>query len=162
MDPTFKDPVYPTVSPSLMKPEWSDLSQFKFNPAFSLGPEYDQYTKECLDWIPDASVLLDDYDEEPATSAAPQPPTKRSKLSLNRRGKPGCLSAVVVAPLKETTNTVARFATPVTSPERKKAAKGVITVNTEASTRWAIKKNSTLGLLIAPLLTRKILFHLIC
>ena len=48
-----------------MKPEWSDLSRFKFNPAFSLGPEYDEDINECLDWMPDESVL---FDEEPATS----------------------------------------------------------------------------------------------
>ena len=82
MDPTFNpDPsdlyFYPVVSPSLMKPEWSDLSRFKFNPAFSLGPEYDEYIKECLDWIPDESVHLDDYDEAPVasvSSAVPESP----------------------------------------------------------------------------------------
>ena len=50
MDTTFNpdpsDLFYPVVSPSLMKPEWSDLSRFKFNPAFSLGPEEDEYIKE--------------------------------------------------------------------------------------------------------------------
>ena len=98
MDPIFNpDPsnlFYPVVSPSLMKPEWSNLS--RFNPAFSLGPEYDEYIKECLDWIPDKSVLLDEYDEAPVasvSSAAPEsPPPKRSKLLLNRRSKPGCSS----------------------------------------------------------------------
>ena len=81
MDPTFNpdpsDLFYPVVSPLLMKPEWSDLSQFKFNPAFSLGPEYDEYIKECLDRIADESVLLDHYDEEPTasvSSVAPESP----------------------------------------------------------------------------------------
>ena len=124
-----------------MKPEWSDLSQFKFNPAFSLDPEYDEYIKECMDWIPDVSVLLDDYNEEPATSvssATPEsPPPKGSKLLLNCQSKPRCLSAAsavaaVTKPLKEITNT--RFVTPITLPERVKAAKGVIPGNTEAST----------------------------
>jgi hypothetical protein len=94
------------------------------------------------------------------------PPPKRSKLSLNRRGNPGCSSAasavaVVTKPLKETTNT--RFAIPITSPERAKAAKGVIPANTEASTRWAMKNFSTPGLSTALLLaTKMILFHRIC
>lgn len=46
-------------------------------------------------------------------------------------------AATVSKPLKEKTNT--RFTTPITSPEREKAAKGVIPANTEASIRWAIK-----------------------
>ena len=39
----------PVISPSLMKPEWSDPSKFKFNPAFDLGfpeftdPDYEHY-----------------------------------------------------------------------------------------------------------------------
>ena len=83
MDPTFNssDPFYPAVSPLLMKPEWSDLSRLKFNLVFFIGPEYDEYVKERLDWIPDASFLLDDYNEEPATcvcSTAPKPLTKLS------------------------------------------------------------------------------------
>ena len=164
MDPTFNssDPFYPAMSPSLIKPKWSDLSQFKFNPAFSFDPEHDEYIKECLDWIPDESFLLDDYNEEPATSvcsAAPEPLTKLSKLSLNHCCKSGCLSAVVTTvtkPLKETTNS--RFATPVTLPGRVRAAKGIIPANTEASTRW-LSKISMLGFSIAPLVaTQMILF----
>ena len=64
------DPSDPVVSPSLMKPEWSDLSRFKFNPAFTLGLEY-ECIKECLDWIPDESVLLDDYNEATIASVLP-------------------------------------------------------------------------------------------
>ena len=129
-----------------MKPGWSDLSRFKFNPAFSLDPEYDEYIKECLDWTPDENVLLDDYNEEPAasvSSATPElPPPKQSKLLLNCRSKPRCSSAAsavaaVIKPLKEITNT--RFVTPATLSERVKVAKGVIPGNTEASTRWAMK-----------------------
>ena len=126
MDLTFNpdpsDPFYPVVSPSLMKPEWSNLSQFKFNPAFSLDPKYDEYIKECLDWIPDESVFCDEEPAASVSSAAPESPLpKRSKLSLNCRSKPGCSSAasavaMVTIPLKEITNT--RFATPVTLPER--------------------------------------------
>ena len=138
-----------------MKPEWSNLSQFKFNPVFDLGierkfldPEYNQYIR-CLDGIPDISVLLDDDNEDPTTSvcsATPEPPPKQSKLSLNRRGKSDCSSAAVAVsePLKEKINI--RFATPVTSPEREKAVKGVIPANTEASTRWAIKNFNTWAL----------------
>ena len=103
-------------------------------------------SRKCLDWIPDESVLLDDYDAAPVasvSSAAPEsPPTKQSKLLLNRQSKPGCSSSAravtaVTKPLKVITNT--RFTTPVTSPERAKVAKGVIPTNTEASTRWAMK-----------------------
>ena len=126
------------ISPSLLKPEWSDLSKFSFNPAFSLGPLYNEYISKCLDRMPDPSVLLDDFEDEPIFSPSSEPPPKRSKLSLDRPrvSKPGCSSAstTVTKPLMEKTNT--RFANPVSSPER---AKGVIPANTEASTRWAIK-----------------------
>ena len=127
-----------------LKPKWSDLSQFKFNPVFELGidhkfldPKYDQYISS-LDGIPDISVLLDDDNEDPTTSvcyAAPEPLPQQSKLSLNHHGMPSGLSPAVVVsgPPKKKTNT--RFATPVTSPEREKAAKSVITASTEASTQ---------------------------
>ena len=106
-----------------------------------LDPEYDEYVR-CLDGIPDISVLLDDDNEDPTASAticpaAPEPAPKRSKPSLNRkRGLEPSIVTAVSEPLKDETNT--RFAIPVTSLERKKAAKGVIPTNTEASTRWAI------------------------
>ena len=84
MDLTFNssNSFYPAVSPSLMKIEWSNLSWFKFNLAFSLGPEYDEYIKECLDWIPDESFLLDGYNEEPPLLFLfPLPSHRQSYLS---------------------------------------------------------------------------------
>ena len=42
------------------------------------------------------------------------------------------------SPTKANTGT-SRFAKPVTSPEREKAARGVIPCNTEASTQWAVR-----------------------
>ena len=53
------------------------------------------------------------------------PSSKRSKCAIEDATK---------EPLKETTN---RFATPKTSPERRKAAEGVVPSNTKSSTRWA-------------------------
>ena len=82
-----------------------------------------------MDGIPDLSVLLDD-NKDPTASATicPTTPDPAPKRSLNC--KPGSEPSVVTAvsePLKDKTNT--RFAIPVTSPERKKAAKGVIPTN---------------------------------
>ena len=59
--------------------------------------------------------------------------SKCSVQQLNTRGVEPSIVTAVSEPLKDKTNT--RFAIPVTSPERKKAAKGVIPTNTEASTR---------------------------
>ena len=113
MDTTStSDRFYAVVSLSLLKPEWSDLSRFKFNPVFSLGidrefldPDYDQYTS-CLEGIPDLSVLLEDENEDPAVVAnpdivpvAPEPPPKRAKLSLKWKNN----SAVAVSSLSKST-----------------------------------------------------------
>ena len=87
-------------------------------------------TIRCLDGIPDISVLLNSDNEDPTASAticpaAPEPAPKWSKLSLNRkRGSEPSIITAVSEPLKDKTNT--RFTIPVTSPERTKAAKGVI------------------------------------
>ena len=76
-----------------------------------------------------------------------------SKCSVQLLNTRGVEPSIVTAVSEPKTNT--RFTIPVTSPERKKAAKGVIPTNTEASsTRWAIKKFQHLGLSIAQLSTR--------
>ena len=87
MDPatSSSDSFYAVVSPSLFKPEWSDVSRFQLTPAFDPGINrefLDEYTS-CLDGIPDISVLLDDDQEDSiatTSSAAHQPPPK-SELS---------------------------------------------------------------------------------
>ena len=70
-------------------------------------------------------------------------PTKRLKLSLsNSRTKVKTSeSKPATAHLKDCTNNLnnSRFVAPVSSPEREKAAKGVIPVNTRANSNWAIK-----------------------
>ena len=55
------------------------------------------------------------------------PPAKRLRLTLSR------------SPLRVSNNSGSRFSNPVNSPERAKAAKGVVPANTEASTQWAVK-----------------------
>ena len=66
------------------------------------------------DWLSDSMV------------PAPPPP-KRLRLTLAR------------SPLRVSNNSSSRFSNPVNSPERAKAAKGVVPANTEASTQWAVK-----------------------
>ena len=56
------------------------------------------------------------------------PSIKRSKCDIQDATKE-------LVPLKKSTNH--RFATPKTSPERRKAAEGVVPSNTKSSTRWA-------------------------
>lgn len=62
--------------------------------------------------------------------------TKRLKLSLSRNK-----NKTATAPLKDCSNDLnhSRFIAPVSSPEREKAAKGVIPANTTANSNWAIK-----------------------
>ncbi len=70
-------------------------------------------------------------------SVGPNP--KRHKLSLSSQKKPmfseSAVRIHIPVPLGEVTNHVQRFAAPVTSPVREKAARGVLPANTEASTR---------------------------
>ena len=71
-----------------------------------------------------------------------KPPAKRLKLSLasSRRKSKITKSETLTtsAPLKDCNNQN-RFIAPVSSPERVKAAKGVIPANTQANSNWAVK-----------------------
>ena len=58
--------------------------------------------------------------------------------STQTKGKRTKNKATIV-PLKDYTN-CSRFVAPVSSPECEKAAKGVIPVNTQANSNWAITK----------------------
>ena len=135
------------ISPSLLKPEYGDLTKFKFNPAFDLG--YNDWIEEalalnCLGRISDLSVLLEDDEREEPTAESDQagrpgtatasadsaPPQKRLKLSSTKPQK-------TLEPLQDVSNT--RFGPLVTSPEREKAAKGVVPENTQTNTRWALR-----------------------
>ena len=124
---------YPVISPSLMKSEWGDPLKFHFNPAFDLGfpgfteHDYDHYAA-LLDGISDLDVLFDDDPLKPE-----RPPSKRFKHCAYAEEATSAASA-----LKDVTNHK-RFGPITTSPEREKAARGVIPSNTEASTRWAVK-----------------------
>ena len=141
------------ISPSLLNLEWEDLTKFPFKPDFDLGTR---------DFLPDLTLLTDKSSRSispsifpgvtngqvqlPGISAASsclnaeQPaenPHKHLKLSLHRS---------LPAPLKDATNQPARtnrFAAPVTSSEREKAAKGVILANTESNTQWAVRTYNT-------------------
>ena len=127
------------ISPSLMNPDWEDLAKFTFNPDFDLG------MRDFLPYPTLPSVLEDGSATNGSsgiaaassldadTRQAAEIPRKRLKLSLHHS---------VPAPLKDATNQPAianRFADPVTSPERERAAKGVIPAKTESSTQWAVR-----------------------
>ena len=121
------------ISPSLLKPEWSDLSKFEYNPDFDIG--YMDWIEEAIgeeEWgwldntdisfIEDVAGLMDDEDvSEPEVK--PKPKHLRCEH-----------------PLKDSSNTAdkkARFGVPVSSPQQKKASQGVKPANTENSTKWA-------------------------
>lgn len=83
---------------------------------------------------------------ESANAQSGEKPSKRLKLSLSRGKVRDYRSASAPGPMRDLTNGKAcvagsssRFAKPVTSPERKKAAQGVIPSNTEANTQWAVR-----------------------
>ena len=148
----------PVISPSLINPDWNDPNKFRFNPNFDLGmgdwltdvailpadSEEDMNdTAEWLSQLPDLSCIVDDSDRvEPSnshgdTSECSSNAAKRLRLSLKQK------APTTIVPLMESTNQVhgrsTRFAKPVVSPEREKAAKGVVPANTEASTQWALR-----------------------
>ena len=149
------------INPGLLNPDWWDLSKFVHNPDFHLGmddflpPDFDfssiaDYDESSLS--PASSTHHDMDSAGPANISVPYEnaamavdanPPKRLRLSLSRSTKVSVTSTnVCSASLKDSTNKPTnpkRFAKPVTSPEREKAAKGVIPVNTEASTGWAVR-----------------------
>ena len=112
------------ISPGVLKPEWADLSKFQYNPSFDIG---------YMDWIQDGIALTEsswlsentdvDIFEDMKSAATKRP----------------CLDP----PLKDCSNTKSlgpslkkhRFAAPISSPEREKAARGVVPANTENSTK---------------------------
>jgi hypothetical protein len=137
----------------LFNPAWGDLTKFVRNPDFDLG--MDDFLSEAalasiIDGCNDGSNSVEQFQEniEPrsaaeSSDASDENPTKRLKLSLSRakpRVKLGSASAP--GPMQDLTNgnaatgSSSRFAKPVTSPEREKAAQGVIPSNTEANTQW--------------------------
>jgi len=150
--------VDPVISPGLINPDWDDPKKFVFNPDFDLGMgdwltdvqvpansdlgDMDE-TADWLSQLPDLSCIVDESSSavpstsHGATNDCSSNPAKRIRLSLNRK------AATTRVPLMECTNQVhgvcSRFAKPVVSPEREKAAKGVVPPNTEASTQWALR-----------------------
>ena len=116
-----------------MKPQWSDPLKFQFNPAFDLGfPEFTKLDYEhyatLLDGISDSDILFDDDPLKPE-----RPPSKRFKHCEYAEEATSAASA-----LKDVTNHK-QFGPITTSPEREKAARGVILSNTEHIKRWAVK-----------------------
>ena len=117
------------ISPSLFDPAWGDLAKFVYNPDFDLGVDADYF-----DFLHSGG---DGHQEENAEQL-PVPQTtssaKRLKLSLSKSKS--------VRTLTDATNSNAsgsRFGKPVSSPEREKAAQGVIPSNTESNTQWAVR-----------------------
>ena len=142
------------VSPSLLNPDWGDLTKFKFNPDFDLG------MSDFLPWdsnLTTGSLLEDERGPvkllaTPGIAALPSSsdaeiannPHKRLRLSLPCSTKPSSVvpSGVCPSPFKDSTNQpkkANRFAKPVSSPERETAAKGVIPANTKSNTQWAVR-----------------------
>ena len=105
---------------------------------------------EWLSNLPDLSCITDEcegdkenlFDEQaapvsvlPCTSLGSSNTPKRLRLSLARPSK----EATTVAFKESTNQRVSHFAVPVDSPEREKAAKGVVPAKTEANTQWALR-----------------------
>ena len=151
------------ISPSLINPDWGDLTR-PFNPDFNLGiPGFYPWDVADLNspaTLEDQSVLsntrVDIADQNGqmellATTSSrdaedtTEKPPKRKKLSLQRSTKRSTNVATFderQVPLKDSTNQpsrgASRFAEPISSPKREKAARGVIPANTESNTQWAV------------------------
>ena len=128
------------VSASLLNPSWDDLTKFVENPDFDLGmgewlsdplPADFEGMSAWMSSLHDLSCItdMDDRIDENSSSAP-----KRSRLSLPKKGVPVFKEVGNCKP-----STSRRFAQPVESPEREKAAKGVIPAKTAASMQWALK-----------------------
>ena len=150
------------ISPSLINPDWGDLTR-PFNPDFDLGiPGFYPWDVADLDFpaaLEDQSsdTQIDVADQNgqmellAATSSrdaedTTENPPKHKKLSLQRSTKRFTNVATFdqrQVPLKDSTNQssrgASRFAEPISSPEREKAARGVIPANTESNTQWAVR-----------------------
>lgn len=120
------------ISPTLLNPKWDDTTKFRFNSNFDLGMSAlmspVKELSDCFD-----NLIFRDFDEICSTSFAdcePAPPAKRVKLSLSASGQQKRVTFKEVGK--------SRFAMPVNSLERQKAAKGVVPANTESSTQWAV------------------------
>ena len=103
-------------------------------------------TDDCNDISEQLQENIRPHSAAECSNLSDKNPSKRLKLSLSPakpRVKRGSASAP--GPMQDLTNgnaatgSSSRFAKPVTSPEREKAAQGVIPSNTEASTQWAVR-----------------------
>ena len=130
----------PVISPSLINSQWGDSQKFSFDSNFDLGMDellsdsnFD-FDFDMPDWLAQVQSIIDEHER-----AVVVPSTFHQDGTDGSTPKRLRLSFPSTVPLKESTNhgLVSRFAKPVESPEREKAAKGVLPANTEASTRWA-------------------------
>ena len=142
------------ISPSLINPGWDDLTKFTYNPDFDLGVDADFLSELTSANVDDDGRVSTEQGQQ---NAAPEPspaaqsanasgenPSKRLKLSLSR-AKQRDEVRLAITPMRDLTNcnggveSSSRFAKPISSPEREKAAHGVIPSNTEANTQWAVR-----------------------
>ena len=109
-----------------MKLEWGDPSKFQLNLVFDLGFPSLLTLATLLDRISDLDVL---FGNDPLKLE--RPPSKRFKHCVYAEEVTSAAST-----LKDVTN---HKRLDSTSPEREKAAHGVIPSNTEVNTLWAEK-----------------------
>ena len=140
------------MSASLLNPDWDDPSKFSFDLKFDLGmgewlsnsPPKLADVAEWLSNLPDLSCITDECegDKENLFDERAAPVSVLPCTSLGSSNTPKRLRLSLARPSKEVTTTnqrVSRFAVPVDSPEREKAAKGVVSAKTEANTQWALR-----------------------
>ena len=99
---------------------------------------------EWLSNLPDLSCITDECegDKENLFDERAAPMSVLPCTSLGSSNTPKWLRLSLARPSKEATTTnqrVSRFAVPVDSLEREKAAKGVVPAKTEANTQWALR-----------------------
>ena len=116
------------INPSLLKPEWSDLSKFEYNPDFDIG--YMDWIEEAIaeeeqGWLDNTDVSFTDdvaglVDDEDVSEPEVKPKPKHLRCE--------CL-------FKDSSNTAGKkpqFGVPVSSPQRKKAARGIVLLVTSS------------------------------
>ena len=135
------------ISPSLINPQWGDPQKLPFDSNFDLGMDEllsdSNFDFDMPDWLAEVQSIIDEHER-----AVVVPSTFHQDGTDGSTPKRLRLSFQSTVPFKESTNRgpVSRFAKPVESPEREKAAKGVLPANTEASTRWALRNFNTWAL----------------
>ena len=134
----------PTVSPSLLPPPtWKE--KYQFNPKFDLGigewigegpgtipSDHGTLAAEPEATVEEKSALDKGHDK----GSENMPP---GMLQESRKRKNLCLKKEVLKKKRSALEPSVRFSATVCENQVSKASRGVIPINTETSTRWAVK-----------------------